>query len=59
MELCFDVSTDPLDSAWIEDRVHSETLATTGLGDAVELAVLARDGDVICGGMICPLDDRW
>jgi GNAT superfamily N-acetyltransferase len=66
VDLRVDVSTDPLDSALIEDRVRSETVATTGLGDAVELAVLARDGDVIRGGVCgwtwggcCELDSLW
>jgi ribosomal protein S18 acetylase RimI-like enzyme len=58
---------DPADIAYVQDRMHAETLATAGVGDDRDLAVEARDdGGELVGacyggtwGVTCELEGLW
>ncbi len=66
MDLCVEDNPDPLVAAQLEARVRRETVAATGHGADVELAVLARDGDTVRAGIYgwtwggcCELESLW
>lgn len=66
MVYCVEDSPDPLVAAQLEAQVRRETIAATGHGADVELAVLARDGDTVRAGVYgwtwggcCELESLW
>lgn len=66
MDLCVEDSPDPLVAAMLEARVRRETVAATGHGADVEIAVLARDGGTVRAGVYgwtwggcCELESLW
>ena len=66
MDLCVEDSPDPLDAALLESQVRRETVAASGHGDDMELAVFVREGGAIRAGVYgwtwggcCELESLW
>src|SRR4051794_25187495 len=66
MDLCVEDSPNPLEAAMLDARVRSETVAASGHGDDVELAILVRDGGAVRAGVYgwtwggcCELENLW
>ena len=66
MEFQVEGNPDPLDVEFLETQIRCEASDAMGLGDEVELAIFARDGDEILAGIsgwtwgdCCELQSLW
>jgi GNAT superfamily N-acetyltransferase len=66
MDLSVEDNPDPFVAARLDAQVRRETVAASGHGEDIELAVIAREGDVVRAGVYgwtwggcCELESLW